>query len=51
MYETTFEGFMVARLNEPVTSVETAYERHLREAWSAYDTELTQNYRKVADNG
>lgn len=51
MYETTFEGGLVACLNRPVTPALTAYETHLNEAWAAYDAELTRNYPGVKDHG
>lgn len=52
MYDSTFEGGMIALLNAPpATPVESAYEKHLREAWAAYDTQLDHLYRKEDDHG
>ncbi len=47
MYDSTFEGGLVQLLNKPAIVAESAYERHLREAWATYDNELTRMYRGV----
>lgn len=50
MYDSTFEGGMVALLNT-VSPIETPYETYLREAWAPYDLELKREYGRKDDNG